>query len=302
MNGETATLSVRSRNDVNILFVASSGDIVDGDNVASSSSFVADREDEYFLYFVGGLGQRDDVSISLEVAAGDAAPTARPQYVLLDFDGTDRVELSSGVERVGLAETDLKAFGETVDERELLGQIQSTVEKLICERLQAIFAPYAIHVIMEQENAGGNSYSTVYFTQNEGPLSGDTFETVTPASATDDDDCAACILYGEAGPDLGNGRLDDDAIVYVGSFVGIPPTSISDWVNLMAHAAAHEIGHLLGLQHIRRSTDIMWGRFDVGFLRDIGFGRGQVVINEQLVEFLFQNPERYLERIVGLSP
>ncbi len=66
-----------------------------------------------------------------------------------------------------------------------------------------------------------------------------------------------------------------------------------------SHTAAHEIGHLLGLHHVLGISDIMYGRFDIGATRDLGFCRGQVVLEDGLVPFLFQDPEHYLSRVAG---
>jgi hypothetical protein len=43
----------------------------------------------------------------------------------------------------------------------------------------------------------------------------------------------------------------------------------------------------------------MRGRFSMGYIRDLTFDQGQIVLHDEIVPFLFQDPQRYLPRISG---
>ncbi len=302
--GDKATITIRSRNSPAVFVLDSSGNIMDGAQTLETLIFVADAQDDYFLLLEAPGQPSQWGSISLTVRAGQPMPERFPQVFVLNFDGADSVELSDGQVFTQLSPMDLTAFGSTDDERAFLAEIEPAIRGLICDRLNAVFVSYGMTVFESADEAGPGVFSTVYFTGDLGPPSDDLFDTTEARPATGPDGFAEplWILYGAAGADLGNHVPDDDAIVFVGSFIGqrLLEMSINDMVNIFAHSAAHEMGHLLGLYHVFRRSDIMWGRPNVAFSRDIDFGRAQVVFGNNLVEFLFQDPDRYLRRISGL--
>ena len=87
--------------------------------------------------------------------------------------------------------------------------------------------------------------------------------------------------------ELGNQKLDDEAVVYVGSFQGRGETcrsaatdSVNNVVLTLAQTAAHEIGHLVGFYHTQL-IDIMNRSATLGFQRELNFERGQIEIEVQ---------------------
>jgi len=83
----------------------------------------------------------------------------------------------------------------------------------------------------------------------------------------------------------GNRVLDDEAVVYVGSFQGRGENcrfavinSVNNVILALARTAAHEIGHLVGLYHVPL-TDIMERAPTLSFQRELDFNRGQIVLD-----------------------
>ncbi len=304
--GDEATITILSADSPTAFVLDTSGNIIDGAQAVSALVFLAHAEDDYYLFLESrSLTSRFDL-VSLTVQADQPVPEREPQVFVLDFNGADAVELSDGKVFSQLSPMDLTAFGATSEDKAFLAELEPVVRSLIRDRLNAIFGRYEMMVFVSGDEAGVSEFSTVYFTNSVGPPSNDLFDTTEAASenGAGESEEPSLILYGAAGMDLGNRHPNDDAVVFVGSFIGQPllETSVNDLVNILAHSAAHEMGHLLGLQHVFRRGDIMWGRPNVAFSRDIDFGRAQVMLGDYLFEFLYQDPDRYLRRINGLSP
>lgn len=309
--GDEATISIRSDIPPNVFVLDASGSILDAAAAVTRFVFVADAESDCFLFFESARGVSVQTSVSLRIAPGQQAPPRAAQVVRLNFDATASVtipdceSLGDGQVCVGLPAMDLKAIGDTDDERAFLDLVQPLVEDLVLERLNTIFCRYGVTVVTGSDSARGQPVSTVHFTNRVGPPSEDRFDTIVDprrSGPCTEEECSL-IYYGIARADFGNHIPDDEAIVFVGSFINEPgfKTSVNDMVNILSHCAAHEIGHLLGLQHAFRRSDIMWGRPNNAFTRDIDFDRAQVSIDGYLIEFMYQDPERYLRRINGLT-
>lgn len=194
----------------------------------------------------------------------------------------------------------------TGDEQALLEDITEVVRAGIMERLGAIFdgAPdkTPIDIVDERDPLPSGLYSTVTFSprrvtvldhQREctGQLPPDiALPTVSSSMAGLSDECRAPVVFGEVlecggRPDAGNRVLDDEAVVYVGSFQGRGENcrfavinSVNNVILALARTAAHEIGHLVGLYHVPL-TDIMERAPTLSFQRELDFNRGQIVLD-----------------------
>lgn len=346
--GEEVTVRMFALQLSDVYFLADDGTIVGAAGRTRKAAFFVREPDSYYILLVPSGGSLDG-TISVNRRRLDTAPdTQGPQVFVLDFDGTDVATPPCPDECVpceeyhcGLKAFDLSAMASQTDDenRDFLSGIQPLVTELVAERLRDIFSDFNVEIRMVPPEQHAQAYSTVFFTNEEGSgCKGNSFETVGEN----------IVLYGVAAQDLGNSRRDDNAFVFFGSFIGPDgnqgiETSVGDLVNIIAHAAAHEMGHLLGLQHVRRLSDIMWGHPTTAFTRKIFLGRGQVVLGSggfglasdaagspthgecqppensvngndklftrqqqtgtesgsTLLSFLFQDPERYLESILG---
>lgn len=304
--GDWLTVIIDADSAPDIYFLAEDGAIVDAGGATRSASFFVQESGKYYLLLVPTdselLGK-----ITVEVDSDQKPPQRNQQVFVIDFGGSDGsvsplpkgdgspCQASHALCPFDLA--DMAPDGDKESEDFLRG-LQPLVESLVVERLCAIFGESGIEISLDPPaDLAEDSYSTVFFTSNIGPESANSFDSTKSASGRQ-------ILYGAAPLDLGNGVADDDAIVFFGSFAhqeGLL-TSVGDLVNILSHAAAHEMGHLLGLQHVFRLSDIMWGEPTATFTRDIDFCRGQVVFGDatfEFVEFLYQDPTRYLKTLLG---
>lgn len=187
----------------------------------------------------------------------------------------------------------------TDDEATLLRSISETVRVGILDRLRDVFAGTPIEVHDEADGLPESPYSKVTFKADRvlaeiGP-SGALTDSVAPLAAAGGDDCDAPVVFGELLPrgaptDTGNQILDDSAAVYVGSFAGESAAcrtatfnSVNNLVFGLSRTAAHEIGHLIGLQHVP-GFDIMQRSPDLSAQRDLSFGRGLIVIDGEAPE------------------
>ena len=111
-----------------------------------------------------------------------------------------------------------------------------------------------------------------------------------PAPDPSRPECQERVVFGEVLPsgssaDVGNRVLDDEAVVYVGSFQGRGETcqttavsSLNSVVLTLAQTAAHEIGHLVGLMHVEQ-VDVMNRSATLAFTRQLMFARGQIQVD-----------------------
>ena len=179
----------------------------------------------------------------------------------------------------------------TEDELDFLETISGTVRDGIMDRLRTIFEATPVEIIDEEEPLPATPFSTLTFLPDR-VVADDPFltDSALPPSDPSRPECNVRVVFGEVlprgtGVDPGNQVLDDEAVVYVGSFQGRGETcrsavldSANNIILGLAQTAAHEIGHLVGLFHVSL-TDIMDRSPTLAFQRELMFQRGQVLID-----------------------
>ena len=106
--------------------------------------------------------------------------------------------------------------------------------------------------------------------------------------------------------DPGNQNRADTAVVYTGSFrapAGCPERgfvvdSVNNIINTLSLTCAHEIGHLLGLNHTALEG-LMAQRPSLAFQRQLRFQRSQIRdgITDNVITTVIQDPQIYFENI-----
>jgi hypothetical protein len=265
--------------------VAGAGVVVGGGAPNRAIDFRAPKTGRYFLFVEFEADARSFVRrASVTLSEGDPAyqPPATQSVVVSFGDGF--------LSDPGLFDPESGNDAE----RELLESISPQVREGIVERLRTLFSGTPIVIVDENEGVPDGLFSVVTLVP-ERKIADATdlvIDSVIPIGL--DDVCSERVVFGELLPvgateDIGNQVLDDAGIVYVGSFQGrglscrtAATDSVNNIVLGLSQTAAHEIGHLVGLQHVAL-VDIMDRSPSRAFQRELRFGRGQI-LSESLVE------------------
>ena len=192
--------------------------------------------DSYYLAvshspFAGGMSYTGNYTIEVERDSGHVVPSSSAQTLVLDFDGG---MVSSPV----IGPLELEAF-DAGDISSIYEGLTDTVKDAVLETMRQNFERFDV-VIYTTDGpvpADPDSYSTVHF----GGFSVNSFGI---AEAVD--------LY--------NADVCDDAIIFTESFGPSVFTWVPNAVELgvaIGNIAAHEAGHLLGLNHVDDDLAIM---------------------------------------------
>jgi len=178
----------------------------------------------------------------------------------------------------------------TEDEIRTLADISDQVRAQVVERLRVLFADTPVDILTESDSLPTGSYSLLTYKGQRREAAPEEFNDVTiPPLLPEHPECQDEVVFGEVlnnatMVDVGNSLLNDQAVVYVGSFQGrglncrtAATDSVNNIVLGLAHTGAHEIGHLVGLFHVSL-TDVMNRSVTLAFQRELVFARGQVVI------------------------
>ncbi|HNQ24601.1 MAG TPA: matrixin family metalloprotease [Phycisphaerae bacterium] len=200
-------------------------------------SFVVRRVgDEYYLAvshstFAERGGYTGNYTIDVRVSSGHVVPAPVPQILVLDFDGAFVNSPLLGMVRL-----------DVFDASDIDGSYQGQTEVIkqgIYDTVVQNYERFNVTVLTSDDvlPADPNSYSTIYF----GGFSMNAFGL---AEAVD--------LY--------NADFCDDAIIYTQSFTPnmftVPPSAQELAIGI-GNVAAHEAGHLLGLNHTDDDADLM---------------------------------------------
>jgi len=202
-----------------------------------------------------------------------------------------------------------------------LESIAPAVRTEVARQLRDIFAEAPIEVTDVEPSKTDGPYSTLTFSpQRMLADQDDVNDAALPPPDPTRPECQVRVVFGEVLPrgtdvDPGNRQLDDDAVVYVGSFQGrgqscwtSAVSSFNSVVLTLSQTAAHEIGHLVGLFHVEQ-IDLMNRSATLAFLRDLEFARGQIQLdrrrNGTVVSEVFpaivQEPKAYFQSIFAVD-
>jgi hypothetical protein len=182
--------------------------------------------------FSSTAGRYDHGAYSVRIRRDPAQPVprAQPQVVYLNFEGGDQVQI--GLEPVEV----MRAFSAESISSRLAGQSEYIVE-LLLDYMRQDYALYNVTLLSSKHDAVPSTpYSTLYFGNYN-----------------------AAYLGLADNVDTGNAFLQQKAIIYaedLGMFEALQP-SAEEVAQALANIAAHELGHLLGLEHTAEARDLM---------------------------------------------
>ncbi len=211
--------------------------------------------------------------VDVSVASGDTVPAPTAQILLLDFNGGDIDSPALGETTIAPFDAGAIAPGYRGQEATLIESIRATVEQN--------FSRFNVSVITNDDPLppAGVEFSTVFFGgYNAG-------------------------IFGIAEDvDLYNVDYCDDAIIYTESFApeifSIPP-SAEDLGIAIGNIAAHEAGHLLGLNHVDDDDALMDDQSAAdAFLFDQEFT--EAPLSQDIMSIGTQDAALLLEEILGL--
>ncbi len=295
--------------------IEQAGRIAGGGLANTSLLFRIPERGRYFVFlqFESPNDEEPDrATLSVSVETTETVPPRRQSVVIRFEDGY--------LSQPGLFDPD----SGTEDERTFLESISGQVRDEIITRLERIFDGTGVDIVDDRSEIPAPPFSTVTFSPQrvvttDAPLAVDAALPIDSA----DGECQDLVIFGEVlprgtPPDPGNRILDDDAVVYVGSFQGrgescrtAAVNSVNNIVLGLAQTAAHEIGHLVGLNHIAL-IGIMDRSPSRAFQRELTFQRSQILTQSKVdgpdgepqvlttvLTTIVQDPEFYFNAVLG---
>lgn len=239
-----ATSTVGSSLDVSIALFDGDGRLVSAndDAIGTLDSYIdVDARHDGNPYYVvatasafAASGTRlGTYTVDVTVERGGTAPDPAPQILFLDFDGA-----TVDIPTIFAQPFELAPFDAGDIASAYVGQTE-TLKQLIAETIEQNYERFNVDVITsdEGEPAADVKFSTLFL----GGFDSDTFGIAESV-------------------DLYNADFCDDAIIFTGSFsprlfTGTP--TVGELAVAIGNVAAHEAGHLLGLNHTDDDLDLM---------------------------------------------
>lgn len=257
------------------------GVIVGGGRPGRTLDYRVPDADAYFVYIqlaATATGSATRATLTFTRGADVSPPTE--QRVLVSF-------ADDYLSNPGLFDPE----SGTAEQQAFLESISDLVRDDILARLRTVFEDTPIRIVDERDGLPQAPFSQVTFSPDRAIAEADDLavDAVSPPGAGRPECAGALVLFGEVLPrgtglDPGNQVLDDEAVVYVGSFQGRGETcqsaainSVNNIVLGLAQTAAHEIGHLVGLHHTALE-DVMSRSPSMAFQRQLDFTRGQILV------------------------
>ncbi len=275
----------------------SAGVIVGGGPVNETFTYVVRENSELFLFVDALVGSKAKVSIEAGISSDvPPRPTQRISIVLeTDFLVNGLIDDSATGEAGDMATADF------------LSSIQPIVQADLLSRIQQVFDGTGV-TIFGPEDTPEEPFSTLTISGRRALAAEDELDSLEVVG------CSDVVIFGEvlsdsSRVDAGNQNLSDDAIVYVGSFrgtgncnAGLIINSTNNIINALALSGAHEIGHLLGLNHTALDG-IMSTSPSFAIQRQLQFQRSQIVLDvgrgNEIFTTVIQDPQLYFDAILA---
>jgi matrixin len=181
-------------------------------------------------HFASSGSPTGSYSIRLSRRPGGTVRSAQSQLVFLDFEGGESVQIAWEPVVV------MNAFAAEAMSSRYAGQTDYIIDQLIAQ-MQRDLAPYNVTILDSKHHTRpSDPHSRLFFGNYN-----------------------ASYLGLADSVDTGNVMLSQEAIVYsedLAMFESLEPT-VDEAAQALANIAAHELGHLLGLEHTSESGDLM---------------------------------------------